>query len=99
MMASSNRSPGVVHALLAAGANKDAQNAVGGGGHGKGAGSPVGFICCKRSQLGLMLSTTCRVQRGRTALMMASVSARLEVVRALLSAGADKEARDNVSAK
>ena len=44
MSACFNGNLGVVRALLAAGADKDAQSGVSGGGNGKGAGSAVEFI-------------------------------------------------------
>ena len=44
-----------------------------------------------------MLSITHYVQGGSTALMGASICCNLEIVRALLTVGADKEVRDHVS--
>ena len=46
--------------------------------------------------LGTMLLPPC-AQDGETALTEASMNGRLEVVRALLAAGADKEAKGQVS--
>ena len=42
--------------------------------------------------------TLCRIQAGDTALILASFSGHLEVVKALLAAGADKDVKNKVGA-
>ena len=79
----------VVHALLAAGADKEAQDYVGGGVTGG-----VGAGCRVHARLSSNLC--CRVQIDFTPLIAASSAGHLEVVQALLAAGADREAKDKV---
>ena len=54
-------------------------------------------MCMRRSWCGGDL-VRCLLQNGWTALIWASYNRRLEVVKALLAAGADRDAKDNVRA-
>ena len=59
------------------------------------------FMCMRRSWFGgnlAWISERCVSQNGDTALTVASCDNHLEVVKALLAAGADKDAKGRVSA-
>ena len=91
MAAGNNGHLEVVHALLAAGADMEAKDEVGGGGHGKGGyGGEKGSLKVHIKQL--MVTTLLLVpcaQDGRTALLLAIMNGNPLLIQALRAAGAN----------